>query len=256
MSGLELISTYISDSEDDEVISDNSNNSSNNVLQRLPLPGVIATWKGVSHHEEVSDSPSQHDGRVRSFKHERGNWATLVYLDYEPSEAMLSWILSVLEELPIKCNIFREQFHISITRTLILKFHWIESFVEEIKKLCEQTDEFNLELLNLRAYCNEDKTRTFLGIECIDDKGILDHFVKNLNNSLAEYNLPPFYEDSSYHISFLWCLGNETAILNEFTSSLTDKLNQFLIEHTEDRYIHVNKVHLKIGNKLYAFKLS
>lgn len=110
---------------------------------------------------------------------------------------MLSWMFSVLGEVPVKCNIFSEQFHISLSRTLILKFHWIESFVEEIKKLCEQTDQFNLELLNVRAYTNEEKTRTFLGIECIDCKGVLGHFVKNVNKLLAEYDLPAFYEVSN-----------------------------------------------------------
>ncbi|KZC13816.1 PREDICTED: U6 snRNA phosphodiesterase-like [Dufourea novaeangliae] len=254
MSGLGLISTYTSDSEDDEVIKDN-NNKSNEVSERLPLPGSIAAWKGVPHHEELSDDPSQHNGRIRSFKHERGNWATLVYIDYEPSETMLLWMLSVSNELPMKCNIFSEEFHISITRTLILKFHWIESFVEEIKKLCEQTNQFRLEFLNVRTYCNEEKTRTFLGIECVDYKGTLDNFVKDINNSLVEYKLPPFYEDSSYHISFLWCLGDETASLSNLTSSLTNKLNHYLAEHIEERYIHINKVHLKVGNRLYAFKL-
>lgn len=256
MSGLGLISTYTSDSEEDEVTKDSFDNKSEEVSKRLPLPGSIATWKGVPHHEEVDDDPSEHDGRVRSFKHERGNWATLVYIHYEPSEDLHSWMQSLLTELPMKCNIFSDQLHISITRSLILKFHWIDSFVEEIKKLCEQTKQFSLELLNVRAYCNEDETRTFLGIECIDDKGTLGDFVKNLNDSLAEYELPPFYEDSSYHISFLWCLGNETAALNNLTASLTNKLNQYLAEYTEDRHIHVNKVHLKIGNKLYAFNLK
>ncbi|XP_053999170.1 U6 snRNA phosphodiesterase 1 [Hylaeus anthracinus] len=255
MSGLGLISTYASDSEDDEVIKDNTN-ISDAVPKRLPLPESIATWKGVPHHEEVNDDPVKHDGRVRSFKHERGNWATLVYIDYEPSEAILSWMLSVLKDLPIKCNIFSEQFHISVTRTLVLKYHWIDSFVTEIKKLCEGTDQFSLELLNVRAYCNDEKTRTFLGIECVDYKSVLGHFIENLNHFLAEYELPPFYEDTSYHISFAWCLGDEISNLNNFTSSLTVRLNQFLADHVEDRYVHVDKVHLKIANKLYAFKLK
>ncbi|XP_071872784.1 U6 snRNA phosphodiesterase 1 isoform X2 [Bombus fervidus] len=222
---------------------------------KLPLPRSITAWKGVPHHEEVDDNPLQHEGRVRSFKHERGNWATLIYIDYEPSEDMLSWMFSVLGEVPVKCNIFSEQFHISLSRTLILKFHWIESFVEETKKLCEQTDQFNLELLNVRAYTNEEKTRTFLGIECIDRKGVLGHFVKNVNKFLAEYDLPAFYEDSSYHVSFSWCLGNELSVLNDQAHFLTIKLNQFLIEHAEARYINVTKIYLKIGNKLYVFKL-
>ena len=254
MSGLGLISTYVSDSEDDEV-NDNSNKS-NEVPNRLPLPGSIATWKGIPHHEEVEEEPSEHGGRVRSFKHERGNWATLVYLDYEPGEAMLLWMLSVLDEMPVKCDLLSEQFHISVTRTLVLKYHWIESFVEEIKKLCQQTDRFSLELLNVRAYCNEEGTRTFLGIECTELKNTLTNFVKDLNNILAEYDLPPFYEEISYHISFLWCLGDETSRLNDHTASLTTKLNQFLVEHAEDRHLHISKVHLKIGNKLYAFKLK
>ncbi|XP_033312019.1 U6 snRNA phosphodiesterase isoform X1 [Bombus bifarius] len=252
MSGLDLLSTYASDSEEDE-INDNSKSEENS--KRLPLPRSITAWKGVPHHEEVDDNPLQHEGRVRSFKHERGNWATLIYIDYEPSEDMLSWMFSVLGEVPVKCNIFSEQFHISLSRTLILKFHWIESFVEETKKLCEQTDQFNLELLNVRAYTNEEKTRTFLGIECIDCKGVLGHFVKNVNKLLAEYDLPAFYEDSSYHVSFLWCLGNELSILDDQARFLTIKLNQFLIEHAEARYINVNKIYLKIGNKLYVFKL-
>ncbi|XP_017763939.1 PREDICTED: U6 snRNA phosphodiesterase [Eufriesea mexicana] len=252
MSGLDLLSIYASDSEDDE-IDDNSKPNENS--KRLPLPESIVAWKGVPHHEEVYDDPLQHEGRVRSFKHERGNWATLLYINYEPCEVMLSWMLLVMEEMPVKCNIFSEQCHISITKTLILKFHWIESFVEEIKKLCEQTDQFTLELLNVRAYINEEKTRTFFGIECDDCKGVLSHLVKNINNFLAEYNLPSFYEDCSYHISFLWCLGNEFEVLNSHTHSLTAKLNQFLVEHAEARYIHVTKIHLKIGNKLYAFKL-
>lgn len=253
MSGLNLISTYASDSEDEEVKI--NCDKPNEIPNRLPLPGSIATWKGVPHHEDVKDDPSQHEGRIRSFKHERGNWATLVYIDYEPSEPILSWMLSVMEEMPVECNILSEQFHISVTRTLILKFHWIEPFISEIKKLCDQTDQFSLELLNIKAYSNEEKTRTFLGIECVDSKGTLTRFVKDLNSILSEYELPPFYEDSSYHISFLWCLGDEIASLNGLTSSLTTKLNQFLVEHIEDRHIHVSKMHLRTGNKLYAFKL-
>lgn len=100
----------------------------------------------------------------------------------------------------IKCNIFSEQFHISLTKTLILKFHWIESFIKETKKLCEQTDQFDLKLLNVKAYTNEENTRTFLGIECVDCNGVLAHFVENINKFLAEYDLPPFYEVSNTYL--------------------------------------------------------
>jgi len=48
---------------------------------RLALPASILSWKGVAYNEEVIDNPLDHDGRIRSFKHERGNWATLIYIN-------------------------------------------------------------------------------------------------------------------------------------------------------------------------------
>lgn len=53
----------------------------NIVYFSLPLPKDIANWKGIQYVEENIDVPDNHDGRIRSFQHERGNWATLVYID-------------------------------------------------------------------------------------------------------------------------------------------------------------------------------
>lgn len=52
-----------------------------NEISRLALPASILSWKGVTYNEEVVDDPLDHDGRTRSFKHERGNWATLIYIN-------------------------------------------------------------------------------------------------------------------------------------------------------------------------------
>lgn len=43
---------------------------------RLPLPDCIKKLDDPS----WLDNPSEHQGRIRSFKHERGNWATFVYV--------------------------------------------------------------------------------------------------------------------------------------------------------------------------------
>ncbi|KAG7198892.1 hypothetical protein KM043_015714 [Ampulex compressa] len=99
MAGLTLISTYLSDSEDEET---EHSNSSNKINPSLPLPESISSWKGVVHFEEVIDDPSKHEGRSRSFKHERGIWATLAYINYTPSKVMHCWMNSALAELPVK----------------------------------------------------------------------------------------------------------------------------------------------------------
>ncbi|KAL6261179.1 hypothetical protein P5V15_008703 [Pogonomyrmex californicus] len=225
------------------------------MIKLLALPDSISSWKGVSYHEEVVDDPLGHDGRIRSFKHERGNWATLVYIKYTANDCLHTWINSILNELPVQGDII-SSLHISLSRTLVLKFHWIESFVEGIKLLCRQFNQFVIQLTDIKVYCNEEKTRTFLGIYCQDENGVLRCLTEALDNLLAEYQLPSFYKDTSYHISFFWCLGDKQECLKEILPSLTCSLNKFLAENMEDAYVHVNEIQCKIGNKYYAFELK
>lgn len=65
-----------------------------------------------------------------------------------------------------------------------------------------------------------------------------------------------FLQDTSYHISFFWCLGDKQACLKEILPSLTSNLNKFLVENMEDAYVHVNEIQCKIGNKCYTFELK
>lgn len=79
--------------------------------------------------EEVLDDPNRHEGRLRSFKHERGNWATYVYIPLS---------VELFDELQDHCI---EQFkdnidfkklssiHISLSKTIVLPYHQIEPFV-------------------------------------------------------------------------------------------------------------------------------
>lgn len=106
---------------------------------------------------------------------------------------------SVLKELPVKGDII-SRLHISLSRTLVLKFHWIESFAENLKLLCHRFNRFVVQLTDVRVYCNEEKTRTFLGIYCQNDDGTLKHLIEALDGLLAEYQLPLYYK--VYQITF------------------------------------------------------
>ena len=49
--------------------------------RKLPsVPAGIVKMFGEAEDTTHEDDPLNHDGRVRSFKHERGNWATYVYI--------------------------------------------------------------------------------------------------------------------------------------------------------------------------------
>ncbi|KAL2740767.1 U6 snRNA phosphodiesterase-like [Vespula squamosa] len=251
INSLNLISEYYSsNSEDDE----EENEKYKKIGESLSVPQSILLWKGVPHHEEIIDNPSDHNGKIRTFKHERGNWATLVYVNYTPSDAMLSWIKSITILLPKDSNILFEQFHVSLTRTLILKFHWIESFIESLKKLFQKTNKFTMELTDIKVYCNEERTRTFLGINCYSN--VLNYLISTIDNMLTEYQLPSFYEDPSFHISILWWVGDKEDYLNKVLPSIKSSFNKFLIDYTEENYVHINELYCKVGNKLYTFKLQ
>lgn len=109
------------------------------------------------------------------------------------SDYLYTWMNSIVKELPVKGDVI-SKLHISLSRTLILKFHWIESFAESLKQLCHEVNQFMVQLVDVKVYCNEERTRTFLGICCQNDDGTLKHLTEALNGLLAEYQLPLFYE--------------------------------------------------------------
>lgn len=52
-------------------------------LYRLPPPNIVLKETAPSIDAHVDDDPNCHNGRVRTFAHERGNWATFVYVQCE-----------------------------------------------------------------------------------------------------------------------------------------------------------------------------
>ncbi|XP_043497945.1 U6 snRNA phosphodiesterase [Polistes fuscatus] len=245
---------YLSDSSDEDEEEEEEEKKLRKTGETLFVPESILSWKGVPHHEEKIDNPSEHNGRIRSFKHERGNWSTLIYINYTATDTMLSWIKSIETLLPKDSNILLDQFHLSLTRTLVLKYHWIESFVKSLKELCSVLVRFYIELMDIKVYCNEERTRTFLAINCSNT--MLNFTINIINNMLAEYQLPPYYEDPSNHISIFWWVGDKENCLNKVLPSIKSSFEQFYVNNTEDNYVYVDELHCKIGNKLYTFPLK
>lgn len=48
-------------------------------LRRLPLPESVREMFRDAEEQWTDNSEEEHGGRLRSFQHERGNWATYVY---------------------------------------------------------------------------------------------------------------------------------------------------------------------------------
>lgn len=111
----------------------------------------------------------------------------------EPGKALSTWMTSINKILP-NANLITNQCHISLSRTLVLKYHWIDSFVNSLRKLCQSTDGFSLDIGDLKIYTNEEKTRTFLGIQCHNHDNKLKNFMDSFSKILDDYKLPQFYQ--------------------------------------------------------------
>ncbi|XP_043279245.1 U6 snRNA phosphodiesterase isoform X3 [Venturia canescens] len=182
MAGFSAIQTYASDSEDDEAeyethkIGETAEKlGGSDQPPRLPLPESILKFKGVPHHEEVVDNPADHEGRTRSFKHERGNWATHIFAK---------------------------------------------------------------------------------SIQCTGVDDSPKHLVESLNKVLAEYGLPAYYEEVSFHISLLSSIDNLKALLEPFENTFSEELAIKLAETPSGCRIMIECLYCKIGNKLYEFRLK
>lgn len=52
-------------------------------ISRLPPPSALLNLfndKNKNSKDDLEDTPDQHNGRIRSFAHERGNWASYVFV--------------------------------------------------------------------------------------------------------------------------------------------------------------------------------
>ncbi|XP_039088616.1 U6 snRNA phosphodiesterase isoform X2 [Hyaena hyaena] len=102
--------------------------------QRLPVPdSVLHMFLGTEEGHE--DDSAKHGGRVRTFPHERGNWATHVYVPYETTEEFLDLLDTLLPcaQTHVPRLVRMEAFHLSLSQSVVLRHHWILPFVQALK---------------------------------------------------------------------------------------------------------------------------
>lgn len=107
-------------------------------------------------------------------------------------------ILNVLKDsvgMELNCL---EKSHISLTRTVVLQHHWINTFKTSIIEQLKYVKSKSIDLNSLMFYSNDEKTRTFIGINISlkSDMLYLNDLVRRMNVCLEDFNLPPYYEVS------------------------------------------------------------
>lgn len=87
------------------------------------------------HVDDDTDNPALHGGRIRSFKHERGNWATFVHIPIvtcadQIEEFQLEAIEKLAPHIALQAN---DSLHLSLSKTVVLQYHQIDEFSRSLQ---------------------------------------------------------------------------------------------------------------------------
>ncbi|XP_053127569.1 U6 snRNA phosphodiesterase 1 isoform X1 [Hemicordylus capensis] len=275
---------------------------------RLPMPDSVLNMFR-DREEEVVDDSSQHGGRLRTFPHERGNWATHVYMPCHghshgeedthggcilhggggqpwqpperhpgvprlgrgPSPGGLQVRLfadevqedfgDLLQLLLLHARTYVAsltavtEFHISLSQSVVLRYHWINPFVQSLKERLASFHRFVCRADQVKVYTNEAKTRTFLGLEVSLGHSQFLELVSEVDKVMEEFNLPLFYKDPSFHLSLAWCVGN----LSETLQGRCLQELQEIVDGFEDSSYLLRlpgtEIRCKSGKKFFSFPL-
>ncbi|XP_040018703.2 U6 snRNA phosphodiesterase 1 [Gasterosteus aculeatus] len=223
---------------------------------RLPLPGCLLDMFPEDVSSPTEDS-SLHGGRVRSFKHERGSWATYVYLPYHPEEEFGELLEELLSLAGAGGAVWtpQEELHLSLSQTVVLRHHWIQPFNRSLRAGLVHCKRFVCLAGRLRIYCNDERTRTFLGMEvCTGHAPLLD-LVQAVDRTMKEFRLETFYKEPSFHVSLAWCVGDLTGQMGECLQGM----QRVVDDHEEGPFLlrlDCVELHCRTGNKTFRFPLE
>ncbi|XP_068458467.1 U6 snRNA phosphodiesterase 1 [Clinocottus analis] len=223
---------------------------------RLPVPGCLLDMFPDDEILQTEES-SLHGGRIRSFKHEQGNWATYVYLPYHPEEEFGE----LLEELLLLAGAQgavwtpQEEFHLSLSQTVVLRHHWIQPFNQSLRAGLVLCKRFVCSAGRLRVYCNAERTRSFLGMEVCTGHAQLLELVQAVDKTMTEFRLETFYQNPSFHVSLAWCVGDLTGQMGECIQGMQSLID----DHEEGPFLlklDCVELRLRTGNKTFHFPLK
>ncbi|XP_076988691.1 U6 snRNA phosphodiesterase 1 [Tamandua tetradactyla] len=225
--------------------------------QRLPVPdSVLNMFPGPE--EGPEDDSMKHGGRVRTFPHERGNWATHVYVPYEAREEFQD-LLDVLlphAQIYVPRLVRMEAFHLSLSQSVVLHHHWILPFVQALKDRVVSFQRFFFTANRVKIYTNQEKTRTFVGLEISSGHTQLLDLVSEVDKVMEEFNLTTFYQDPSFHISLAWCVGDARFQLE---GQCLQELQEIIDEFEDSEMllrVHAEQIRCKSGNKFFSLPLK
>ncbi|CAG5132413.1 unnamed protein product [Candidula unifasciata] len=224
--------------------------------KHLDVPNSIQSMFLNKQHR-WTDDPSQHDNRVRSFAHLEGNWATHVFVPVAKSEEFVKFVDKLLSMLMPQTFQAQSDFHVSLSRTVTIRYHWIELLVDSLREQFKSLTSCISDLTSVKLFTNDEKTRTFVVIELsVEDNKEFLEYVRAVDKSFAEFKLPAYYENPSFHISVGWCVGDVISdIPGEKLSKAQEMLGDFVAANPDLGFVYVHQICCQTGCKSFLITL-
>jgi len=171
------------------------------------------------------DDPASHKGRVRTTPHVEGQFAAYVYVPVVLDEQsglckLLGDVARRAKELvpPLQSDWLEEplltkpsasrklELHISLSRPIYLRHYQREDVKRAVKQAAQSQKPFIASFASFATFDNDERTRTFLGVEVGAGHVELKSLSDALTPTLLLLHQQAFYSDPRFHASFAWAL--------------------------------------------------
>lgn len=210
-----------------------------------PLPHA-ASW-----FQEGVGAPDPHEGRIRSFPHEEGAFATHVYVQVSAGVGLVQKVqsarLQLLRSFPHLHEI--EEWHVSCSRTVAVRAPQIESLRRSLSHALRRTRTIAYGFGRWNVFVNDEKTRTFVAMEVGIGATSFLGVIRAVDASFVRHGLEPYYVDPVPHVSLFWCLGDVSETLRPIVDALPRLDGGEGASHVADAVL------CKVGNRRFEVAL-
>lgn len=226
---------------------------------KLEIPAGVLDMFKVSEDSTGSQDTDRHRGRIRGFDHVPGNWATHVLVPFVLPDGFPELVASLKRVWPAEASELHvddlRDIHVSISRTVPIRHHWIDPLKEFLQREFKDKRRFVCNFPKIGVYVNDEKTRTFLALEL--DMGVsqLKKLVVVVDKAYEDFGLPKYYEKPSFHASFAWSLGDSSRHLQTPTLAKLQALLDSYVEDNSPLVFTAKEVQCRTGNKVFRFPL-
>lgn len=134
-------------------------------------------------------------------------------------------------------------YHISLSKSFVLRKHQINQFVNSIKNALSIQPSFTIKFSGYTMFNNDDCSRSFASFYVSDGSSDIRDIINLIDKIMIKYNFPEYYKPSIPHLSVASCPDYL-------------KWNEIDEDWIDSPEYNINYVVCKIGNKIFNIPLK